>query len=142
MVSSAGYSTTPRWDDAASLRSRFTSRLSAQRTHRRCAGVFREWTHPRRAQSASLPADTGIASASFGNHHSCGPSWSAYVFSFARPRRCSSWRTSSGKNSPHRFGGTESLPVQAVGDLRRRACPRLTQVAIRSMSLSKSRSCS
>ena len=35
VVSSDGYSMIPRWDMAASLRSRFNSGLSAQRTHRR-----------------------------------------------------------------------------------------------------------
>ena len=50
VVSLDGYSTTPRWDSAASLRSRFNSGLSAQRIHRllrgRLAGVEPSPTRP------------------------------------------------------------------------------------------------
>src|SRR5436189_2666311 len=62
-MSSAGYITTPRCDEAASLRSRVNSDSSAQRIQRCSSGVLRDWTHPRRAQLASFPTVTGMASA-------------------------------------------------------------------------------
>ena len=54
-MSSAGYFTTPRWDKAASLRSRFNSASSAQRTQRCCAGVLRESDPPPARPVGELP---------------------------------------------------------------------------------------
>lgn len=68
--SSAGASTTPRRNKAASWRSRFNSGESAER--RGLTGVVRASSGSvptPGAQSSSLPADTGIASARLGRHH-------------------------------------------------------------------------
>jgi hypothetical protein len=40
-----------------------------QSVQRCCSGVLRDRTHPRRAQLASFPTVTEMASASLGSHH-------------------------------------------------------------------------
>jgi hypothetical protein len=112
-MSSSGYFTTPRCDEAASFRSRVNSASSAQRIQRCCSGVLRDRTHLRRAQLASFPTVTGMASASRGSHHSCGPSCSVCASDRVRPRRTMSWRTRSGKNPRRLFGGLNPSRLRA-----------------------------
>ena len=53
VVSSDGYSTIPRWDKAASLRSRFNSDLfGPDDPHAFTRAFFAKWIHPRCAESA------------------------------------------------------------------------------------------
>ena len=112
-MSSSGYFTTPRCDEAASFRSGVNSASSAQRIQRCCSGVLRDRTHLRRAKLASFPTVTGMASASRGSHHSCGPSCSVCASDRVRPRCTMSWRTRSGKNPRRLFGGLNPSRLRA-----------------------------